>query len=96
MTMSMRILAAAALLASGLAEAAAADLSPDEARAIAKEAYIYGFPMVDSYRIQYAYFVDKADPEYKTGWNQLYNTARVYTRQSDHRTPTVCPCARKC
>ena len=71
MTMSMRILAAAVLLAGGLAEAAAADLSPDEARAIAKEAYIYGFPMVDSYRIQYAYFVDSKNPEYKAPWNQL-------------------------
>ena len=32
--------------------------APAEARAIAKEAYIYGFPLVDSYRIQYGYFVD--------------------------------------
>ena len=79
MTTSMRILAAAALLAAGLAEAAAADLSPDEARAIAKEAYIYGFPMVDSYRIQYAYFVDDKNPEYKAPWNHLKNIPRVYT-----------------
>ena len=35
------------------------------ARAIAKEAYVYGFPMVDSYRVQYAYFVNKENPEYK-------------------------------
>jgi hypothetical protein len=32
---------------------AAEAVSPAEARAIAKEAYVYGFPMVDSYRIQY-------------------------------------------
>jgi len=49
------------------------------ARAIAKEAYIYGFPMVDNYRIQYAYFVDKQSPEYKVAWNQLRNIPRVYT-----------------
>ena len=30
-----------------------------ELREIVKEAYIYGFPMVDSYRIQYSYFVDR-------------------------------------
>ena len=41
---------------------AADDVSPAEARAIAKEAYIYGFPMVDGYRIQYAYFVDPNQP----------------------------------
>ncbi len=35
--------------------------------------------MVDNYRIQYAYFVNKEDPEYKGGWNEIHNTARVYT-----------------
>ncbi len=55
------------------------NLTPAQARAIAKEAYIYGFPMVDGYRIQHAYFVDTKNPEYKTTWNTLYNTARVYT-----------------
>jgi hypothetical protein len=54
-------------------------VSPDEARAISKEAYIYGFPMVDSYRIQHAYFVDAGNPEYKGPWNQIVNIPRVYT-----------------
>jgi hypothetical protein len=63
-----------------LRNARAADsLSPAEARAIAKEAYIYGFPMVDSYRIQYAYLVDRDNPEFKAPWNQIRNIARVYT-----------------
>lgn len=48
-------------------------------REIARDAYIYGFPMVDNYRIQYAYFVDTDHPEYKGGWNEIHNTARVYT-----------------
>ena len=51
----------------------------DQVRAIAKEAYIYGFPMVDNYRVQYTYFVDRQNPEYKGGWNEIHNTARVYT-----------------
>ena len=38
-------------------------ISPAEARAIAKEAYIYGFPVVDNYRVQYAYFVDTKNRE---------------------------------
>jgi hypothetical protein len=50
-----------------------------EACAIAKEAYIYAFPMVDGYRIQYGYFVDRSSPEFKAPWNQLVNTPRVYT-----------------
>ena len=57
----------------------AADVTPAEARAIAKEAYVYGFPMVDSYRIQHAYFVDTKNPEYKAPWNQIVNVPRVYT-----------------
>jgi hypothetical protein len=52
---------------------------PADPRSIAKEAYIYGFPLVDSYRIQYSYFVDKNGPEYKGAWNEVHNTARVYT-----------------
>ena len=50
-----------------------------EARAIAKEAVIYGFPLVDSYRIQHSYFVDRGNPEFKAPWNTLANTARVFT-----------------
>lgn len=51
----------------------------DQVRRIAKEAYIYGFPMVDSYRIQYSYFIDPASPEYKGPWNEVHSVARVFT-----------------
>jgi len=54
-------------------------LSEAAARAIAKDAYIYGFPIVDNYRILYSYFVDEGGPEYKAPWNTLFNNARVYT-----------------
>jgi hypothetical protein len=54
-------------------------VSPAEARAIAKEAYVYGFPLVDNYRIEYNYFVDSKGPEFKAPWNQIANTPRVYT-----------------
>jgi hypothetical protein len=53
--------------------------TPEEARAIAKEAYIYGFPLVDSYRVQNSYFVDRTNPEFKAPWNTIFNNARVYT-----------------
>jgi hypothetical protein len=66
-------------LAAAVAAHADAPLAPAEARAIAKDAYVYGFPMVDSYRIQHAYSVDRSSPEYKAPWNQLTNVPRVYT-----------------
>ncbi len=50
-----------------------------EAQQIAKEAYIYGNPMVDNYRIVYAYFMDTEGPEYKAPFNTLKNIPRVYT-----------------
>jgi hypothetical protein len=53
--------------------------APAELREIVKDAYLYGFPMVDSYRIQYSYFVDQANPEFKGPWNQPHSIARVYT-----------------
>ena len=52
---------------------------PAEVRAIAKDAVIWGFPLVDSYRVQYSYFVDRGGAEYKAPWNTLVNNARVYT-----------------
>src|SRR5580698_2580078 len=54
-------------------------VGPAEARAIAKAAYIYGFPVVDNYRVQYAYFVDTKNREYKAPWNQIWNSARLFT-----------------
>ncbi|WP_375789137.1 DUF1254 domain-containing protein [Bradyrhizobium sp. Pha-3] len=76
------LLGAAALVTGGLlapARAWAQPPSADEVRAIAKDAYIYGFPLVDSYRIQYSYFVDRGGAEYKAPWNTIFNNARVYT-----------------
>ncbi|HXV36293.1 MAG TPA: DUF1254 domain-containing protein [Myxococcota bacterium] len=46
---------------------------------LAEEAFIYGFPMVMNYAVFYEYFVDVASAEYKAPFNQIYNTARVYT-----------------
>jgi hypothetical protein len=59
--------------------ARAQSITPAEARAIAKDAYIYGYPLVDNYRIQYSYFVDRNDPNFKAPWNTIHNVARVFT-----------------
>ncbi|GGD45007.1 DUF1254 domain-containing protein [Pseudoxanthomonas indica] len=61
------------------AATAPAVTASNELTDIAKEAYIYGYPMVDNYRVQYSYFVDSKSPEYKGGWNEIHNTARVFT-----------------
>ena len=84
MNMNRRDFTIGSVLAAGLAGLGstgghAQDVTAAEARAIAKEAYVYGFPLVDDYRVQYAYFVDTSTPEYKGAWNQLVSLARVAT-----------------
>lgn len=53
--------------------------SPDEARAIAKEAYLYGFPVVEMYKTLYTQAVDAGSPDYKAPFNQIGNSAQVFT-----------------
>jgi hypothetical protein len=55
------------------------EVTPEEARAIAKEAYVYGFPLVDNMRVQYTYFVDQGHANYKGPYNTLVNIPRVFT-----------------
>jgi hypothetical protein len=54
-------------------------ISPEEARGIAKEAYVYGFPMVMNYKTIYNYRIDRENPEYKGPFNQLSCAARLFT-----------------
>lgn len=70
---------AAAAITAVANSARAQTITPTEAREIAKEATIYGFPMVDSYRVQHAYFVDESHPEYKAHWNTLKNVLKLYS-----------------
>jgi len=54
-------------------------LTPVEAKEIAKEAYIYGFPLVLNYKTMYSYTINTKSPEFKGYFNQLGCEARVYT-----------------
>jgi len=54
-------------------------LSADEARAIAEDAYLYGFPMIVGYDVLYKYFIDRDSGQFKAPINQLHNEARVFT-----------------
>ena len=54
-------------------------VSPIEAKAIAKEAYIYGAPMVQGYGAMFAYAIYKDNPQYKAPFNQIANVGRVFT-----------------
>jgi len=79
--------ASLAALALAFATPARAALKPEEARAIAKEAYVYGYPLVDEYRLLYTYAVDTNSPDYKAPFNTIKSTARVYTPEDKVPTP---------
>src|SRR5664280_245531 len=53
--------------------------SPAEVRAIAKEAYIYGFPMVTNYDTMYKQAIDTSNKDYRAPFNTMANSANVAT-----------------
>jgi hypothetical protein len=58
---------------------ASAALSEKDTRDIAREAYVFGTPMVDTYRVMYAFSIDKTNPQYKGPFNNILNVSRVFT-----------------
>ena len=56
-----------------------ATIASEEAKVIAKEAYIYGFPMVMNCKTVYDYVINVNSPDYKGPFNQMSCDARVYT-----------------
>ncbi len=59
--------------------ARAADVSPTGARALAREAYLYGVPLVMNYKAMYLGSIAKDSLEFKAPLNQIKNIARVST-----------------
>ncbi len=65
-------------------------LTSQDARAIAKEAYIYGFPMAVNYQTMYKQAIDKASPDYKGTFNTLNSSKSVATpRRQVRRHPQL-------
>lgn len=53
----------------------------DEARKIARDAYVYGVPMVDQYRAIHTFSLDPGNPQYRGPLNELSNYDRLFTPQ---------------
>lgn len=62
------------------ATSASPAIAPSEATAIAKEAYVYAFPMMENYRTMYVQAVDQAAPGHVGPFNEL-----------EHRTELLGP-----
>lgn len=64
--------------------------TPQEARAIAKEAYLYGFPVVEMYKTLYTQAIDDKSQNFKAPLNQIGNTAKAFTaRDTAFVTPNA-------
>jgi hypothetical protein len=59
----------------------------EETKRIAEQAYIYGFPMIAAYKAMYAFNVDKSSPQFKSGFNQVWNDNKTFTPK-DTAIPT--------
>lgn len=75
----MKQIIAVLLITVTILTGASASLTPEQARSIAKEAYIYGLPMVLNYKTMYHYAIDTDSPEYKGAFNSKSCMARLYT-----------------
>ncbi|CRM80287.1 DUF1254 domain-containing protein [Pseudomonas fluorescens] len=53
--------------------------TPAEARAIARQAYLYGYPVVEMYKTLYTQAVDKGGANFKAPFNRIGNSAQVFT-----------------
>jgi hypothetical protein len=54
-------------------------ISPADARAIAREAYIYGFPIVVNYSTMYKQAIDSSDKDYRAPFNTVGRSKGVAT-----------------
>jgi hypothetical protein len=57
--------------------ASADEVTPEEASAIAEEAYVYAFPMMENYRTMYVQAIDRTAPEYAGSFNQLVHKTEL-------------------
>jgi hypothetical protein len=55
------------------------ELSPADARAIAKDAFVYGSPLVESYKTLHKQAVDRGNSDYRAPFNEIASAANVAT-----------------
>jgi len=79
----MRPAARCALLVAGCLAACIqtvqAQPSPARVQSVARQAYVYGYPMVDLYRIYYQFFINDQSAEHRHLTNKVYNAPGLLT-----------------
>ena len=68
----------AAFIGLGTATAAGADtISPDDAKAMAEEAYVFAYPMLENYRTMFVQAIDPQSKAYAGPFNQLHHATAL-------------------
>jgi hypothetical protein len=79
--LSFIALLAIVLVLGGCGKTTEEPITSEEALAIGKDAYVYGFPMVMNFKTIYNYVLDTDSPEYKGPFNQIKCEARLFSPQ---------------
>ena len=54
-------------------------ITPETARVITKDAFVYGYPMVDNYKTLYKQAVDRGGPDYRAPFNEISSAKNIAT-----------------
>jgi hypothetical protein len=76
--LSLTILPCTQAAAQASAPSATVTASPDEARAIARDAFLYAYPMLFNYKTLYQQALDSSSTSYVGGFGKFRNYSRPY------------------
>ncbi len=71
------VLATLLLVHGGVAGARAQTAAPDDARALAEEAYVFAFPMLENYKTMYVQAVDRSSKAFKAPFNRIHHSREL-------------------
>jgi hypothetical protein len=73
----IRVVTAAIVCLSASAAGSAETLTAETAKAVAEEAYIYAYPMLENYRTMYVQAIDRSSKAYAAPFNQLHHATAL-------------------
>jgi len=73
----IRVVTTAVVCLSAFAAGAAEPLTAETAKAVAEQAYIYAYPMLENYRTMYVQAIDRSSKAYAGPFNQLHHTTAL-------------------
>jgi hypothetical protein len=76
---AVRLISGAAVAAAWSSRAFPQTLTPQRALPVARDAFVFGYPMVENYGAMYAAAIDAANPQYKAPFNQIHSEPKLVT-----------------